>query len=383
MQTAGPLGALLAYALVGVIVCAVQFAIGEVSALFPITGSYVRHAELLVDPALGFAVGWNMIYGVFVGVPAEITAATVLIEFWTPKYQALWITLLILATFVVGIAFVGIYGEVEFFFSTLKVLLIIGIIIMGLVIDLGGVPGQDRIGFRYWKDPGPFVPFIVDGSLGKFLGFWAVLSRAVYSFSGVESISIPAAETINPRQNIPKAAKRIFVRITLFYLLAVLIVGMIVPSDDAKLSVSTGTATQSPFVIAATRAGISGVPHIINAVVLTSAWSASNQGMLVGTRIIYGLALKGQAPKIFLRTTKFGIPYVAVIVQTLTSTLAYMALSNKSYTVFIWFLQLTASASLITWITILLNHIRLHQALKKQGISRHELPWSNWWTRKF
>jgi yeast amino acid transporter len=324
-----------------------------------------------------------VVYGCYLSVPSEISAAVVLIQFWTDKYSALWITLLIIVTFLVGIVFVGVYGEVEFFFATLKILLVIGIVIMGLVIDLGGVPGQERIGFRYWNNPGPFVEYLATGSWGSFLGFWAVMNNAVYSYAGVESVSVAAAETKNPRQNIPKACKRVFARVSIFYILSVLIVGMLVPSNDPTLDDESGTASQSPFVTAATRAGISAVPSIINAVVLTSAWSASNQALLAGTRILYGLAIKNQAPKIFLKTTKYGIPYVCVILQTLVATLAYMSLSNGALTVFYWLLDLAACGTLISWSAILFNHIRLHQALKKQGISRQELPWNNWWTRKY
>lgn len=370
--------------LVGLVVCSVQFALGEVSALFPVTGSFVRHAEFLVDPALGFAVGWNVVYGSYLSVPSEISAAIVLIQYWTDKYAALWITLFILVTFGVGIVFIGVYGEVEFFFALLKILLVVGIVIMGLVIDLGGVPGQPRIGFAYWKNPGPFVEYVATGSWGRFLGFWAVMNNAVYSFSGVESVSVAAAETQNPRQNIPRACKRVFARITLFYILAVLIVGMLVRSDDDELGNPdvSGTAGQSPFVIAATRAGIPAIPSIVNAVVLTSAFSASNQAMLSGTRILYGLALKNQAPQIFLRTTRYGIPYVCVLLQTAVATLAYMSLSSGALTVFYWLLDLTAAGVLVTWGVIALNHIRLHKALAHQGIARQELPWHHWWTRK-
>ncbi|KAF2490290.1 putative amino acid permease [Lophium mytilinum] len=381
LQTGGPLGALLGYALIGAVVCSVQFALGETSALFPVTGSFVRHAEFLFDPALGFAVGWNVVYGAYLSVPAEISAALVLIQFWTEKYAALWITIFIVLTFLVGIIFIGVYGEIEFWLAILKIMLIVGIILMGLVIDLGGVPGQGRIGFRYWNHPGPFAQYLeIPGAWGRFLGFWAVMNNAVYSFSGIESLSVAAAETQNPRQNIPKACKRVFARVTIFYILAVLIVGMVVPSTDDDLNNYSGNASQSPFVLAATRAGIKAVPSIINAVVLTSAWSAGNQSMLAGTRILYGLALKNQAPRIFLLTTKWGIPWVAVIAQTLIACLAYMSLSNNALTVFYWFLDLTASAVLISWSVIAWNHIRLHQALKRQGIAREELPWHHWWT---
>lgn len=120
----------------------------------------------------------------------------------------------------------------------------------------------------------------------------------------------------------PLACKRVFARVALFYILAVLIVGMLVPSNDPNLNDTSGTASQSPFVIAATRAGIKVVPSIINAVVLTSAWSASNQALLAGTRILFGLAIKKQAPAIFLRTTRWGIPYMCVLLQTAVASLA-------------------------------------------------------------
>lgn len=170
IQNGGPLGALLGYATVGLLVCAVQFALGEVAALLPVTGSFVRHAEFLVDPAFGFAIGLNIVYGNLLSVPAEISAICVLFEFWTDINSSLFICIFIFITFVVGISFVGIYGEVEFFFACLKILLVIFLIIFGLVIDLGGIPGQERIGFRYWKNPGPFVESIATGSWGKFLG---------------------------------------------------------------------------------------------------------------------------------------------------------------------------------------------------------------------
>ncbi|KAE8551234.1 hypothetical protein EYB25_007470 [Talaromyces marneffei] len=381
ISTAGPLGALLGYMLVGAIVCAVQFALGEVTALFPVTGSFVRHSEILVDPALCFAIGWNVVYGNFLSVPSEISAAVVLIQYWNDNINpAVWVTIFIVLSTLVAVIFIGVYGEVEFFFAVLKILLVIGIVIMGLVIDLGGVPGKPRLGFQYWNAPGPFVEYIAEGSWGQFLGFWAVMSNAVYSFAGVESLAMAAAETKNPRHNIPKACKRVFARITIFYVLAILIVGMLVSSDDERLSNDSGTAAQSPFVIAASDAGIKAIPSIVNAVVLTSAWSSSNQAILAGTRTLYGLAVKGHAPKFFLWTTPYGIPYMCVAAQIAFSFLGYMCVSNDALNVFYWLLDLTAAGVLVCWITISLNHIRLIQALKIQGYPLHVLPWHNSWT---
>ncbi|KAI1339090.1 amino acid permease/ SLC12A domain-containing protein [Xylariaceae sp. FL0016] len=380
VQKGGPLGALLGYMTVGLLVCAVQFALGEVSALLPVTGSFVRHAELLVDPALGFAVGWNLVYGNLLSIPSELTAICVLFQFWTDLNPTVFILIFIALTVIVGIAFIRVFGEVEFVFALLKVALVLFLIVLGLVIDLGGIPGSPRLGFTYWRDPGPFVENITSGSLGRFLGYWSVMTSAVFSFAGVESLAMAAAETQNPRRAIPAACKRVFFRIVIFYMLAILVVGMLVASNDPRLNNSSGSAAQSPFVIAASAAGIPAIPSVVNAIVITSAWSASNQSLLAGTRVLYSLALKEQAPRVFLRTTSWGTPYACVSLFAVFMLLSFMSLSNGALTVFWWLVSLTAAGVLVSWSVILLNHIRLRLAMQKQGIPITHLPWYNWWT---
>ncbi|OQO00909.1 hypothetical protein B0A48_13598 [Cryoendolithus antarcticus] len=380
IATAGPLGSLLGYAVIGLIVCCVQFALGEVTALLPVTSSFVRHAEFLIDPAAGFAVGYNLVYGNFLSIPTEISAICVLFQYWTDLNSSVWIIAIIVLTFAVGMSSIRVYGEVEFGFALLKIVFIIFLILLGLVIDLGGVPGTPRIGFRYWKSPGPFVEYIAIGSWGRFLGFWSVMSSAVFSFAGVESIAMAAAETKNPRRAIPRACKRVFARVSIFYVLAVLVVGMLVSSDDERLNDESGTAAQSPFVIAASAAGLKGIPSLVNAIVITSAWSSANQALLSGTRVLYGLALKKQAPSIFLRTTSWGVPYVCVILQTAFMFLAFMTLSSSALTVFWWLVDLVACGVLISWITILTNHWRLLAAMRVQDVPVSLLPWHSKWT---
>ncbi|KAI0443517.1 amino acid permease/ SLC12A domain-containing protein [Xylaria telfairii] len=380
VQTAGPLGALLGYFTVGLVVCAVQFALGEVSALLPVTGSFVRHSEFLVDPALGFAIGWNLVYGNLLSIPSEITAICVLFQFWTDLNPAVFIVIFIVLTVAVGVTFIRIYGEVEFVFSILKILLVVFLIILGLVIDLGGIPGTPAIGGKFWRDPGPFVEHVASGHWGEFLGYWSVMTGAVFSFAGVESLAMAAAETRNPRRAIPAACKRVFIRIVIFYVLAIIVVGLLVASNDDRLNDSSGSAAQSPFVIAASAAGIPAIPSVVNAIVITSAWSSSNQSLLAGTRVLYGLALKKQAPRVFLRTTSWGVPYICVLFFTPFMFLSFLTLSNAALTVFWWLVDLTAAGVLVSWSAILLNHIRLKLAMKRQGIPNESLPWHNSWT---
>lgn len=305
-----------------------------------------------------------------------------LFSYWTNVNATAWIMTFIVLTAVVGYSKVRYFGEIEFVSALLKILLIVGIILFGLITALGGVPGVERVGFRYWRNPGPFVPYIAEGAWGRFLGFWSVLINAVFSFSGVESIAMAAAEVKNPRVVIPKACKRVFARVALFYVLAVLVVSMIVPSNDPRLSEDSGTAATSPFVLATAASGVAAIPHIVNAVVITSAWSSGNQALLAGTRVLYSLALKGQAPRFFLRTTRWGTPWACVTTYVIFSFLAFMGLSSGATTVFYWFVSLVGCGILISWSCICFNHLRLRMALRVQGIDPRRLPWYNSWTRE-
>ncbi|KAK5123928.1 hypothetical protein LTR85_002125 [Meristemomyces frigidus] len=371
----GPLGALLGYLFVGMLVTGPVLSIAEMSALVPLSGGIIRHAEYFFDPALSFADGWNSIYSSMVSLPAEIVAAAVLVDFWSNVNNAVWITIFGLLLVASNIFLVRIYGELEFSFAILKIMLVVGLNIMALVLVCGGGPNGVVYGFKYWHNPGPFVQYLgIKGSLGRFLGFWTTFGNAVYAYSGVENISIAAAETQAPRRNIPIAAKRIFWRVLIFYVLSIFFVGMLVPSNDPDLLSASGTAA-SPFVLAASSAGIKVVPSIINAVVLTSAWSAGNSGLLSGSRTLYGLAQEHKAPKFFGRVNRFGIPWISVVFLALWVCLGYMSLSNGAATVFSWLQDLVSVSALVNWTIICIVYLRFYYAMKKQGISRDRLPW--------
>ncbi|KAH8648688.1 amino acid permease [Xylariales sp. PMI_506] len=376
VANAGPLGALLGYSIVGALVCGIVFAIGEMGALVPLSGGIVRYCEVFVDPALAFANGWNAVYAGVLGIPAEIVAAATLIQFWVTVSNAIWITVFGLLMSASSLVFVRFYGELEFGFASLKILLIIIVDIMAIVIAAGGAPNHTATGFSYWRDPGPMVQYLgIPGPLGRFLGFWTTFSGAIYAYSGIEGITIAAAETRAPRTAIPRAAKRIFARVLLFYILSIFLIGLIVPSDNDRLLTASGTAA-SPFVIAATNAGIPGIASFINAIVITSAWSAGNSSMLGYSRILYGMAKNGHAPKIFTRLNRFSIPYVAVLLLTAFMALGYMTLQHTAATVFTWLQNLVSISSLVNWIVITITYLRFHYACKAQGIDRKELPWA-------
>jgi len=270
----------------------------------------------------------------------------------------------------------GAYGEAEFWFASIKVLTITGLIILGIILDLGGGPDHDRIGFRYWKNPGPFVQYKgISGAGGRFLGWWAVLDNAAFSFIGTEIVAIAAGETKNPRRNLPRAIRRVYIRILLFYILGTFVIGLLVPSNNEQLTLASGAA-ESPFVIAIQTAGIKSLPSIINACLLTSAWSAGSSDLYTSSRALYGLAVAGNAPKVFTRTSKSGLPYVSVIFCASFTLLAFMAISNGAGTVFTWFANMTSVAGLVTWFGISVTYIRFYKGMKAQGIDRTTLPFT-------
>ncbi|KAH0600972.1 hypothetical protein MHUMG1_01973 [Metarhizium humberi] len=376
LANGGPLGLLLSYGIVGALMCAVVVSIAELSALVPLSGGIVRHAEWFVDPALAFAQGWNSTYANAILLPAEMVACAVIIDYWTHVNHAVWITLLGGLLIASNLLLISVYGELEFVLAMLKIALIVGVNVMSICITAGAGPHGEPIGFRFWRSPGPFVQYAgIPGSWGRFVGFWRVLVSAAYAFSNVENISVAGAETQNPRRNIPRAAKRVFWRIMVFYMLTVFCIGLIVSSADPALTARSGDAGASPFAIAATNAGIKAVPSIINAVVVTSAWSAANSAMLVGTRTLYGLALEGHAPSFFKRTNRFGTPWLSVAAVGSLMVLGYLTLSSAASVVFGWMQALVSAASFVHWINIEIVYLRFYYGCKAQGISRDGLPW--------
>ncbi|KAF8313220.1 hypothetical protein DL93DRAFT_2059214 [Clavulina sp. PMI_390] len=380
LANGGPLGYVVFASRLASICYAMMVSLGEMVSYLPIPGGHIKLAERFVNPALSFAMGWNYWYNWVIALPAELSAAAVLINYWISTSRvnnAAWISICIVV--VIGINGMGAraYGEAEFWFASIKVITITGLIILGIVIDLGGGPSHDRIGFRYWKNPGPFVQYHkIPGVTGRFVGWWAVMTQAAYSFIGAEIVAIAAGEASNPRKSIPKAIKRVYVRILLFYVLGTFVIGLLVPSNNSDLGAQSN-AFSSPFVIAIRNAGITGLPSVINAALLTSAWSAASSDLYTASRAIYGLAISHNAPAIFARTNRSGLPYAAVAFCGAFAALAYMGTSSGSNKVFGWFSNMTSIAGLMTWCGIGITYVRFHAGLKAQGIDRNTLPFKS------
>ena len=221
---------------------------------------------------------------------------------------AAWISVIIVVVVILNIFSVSNYGEAEFIFASIKIVTIVGLIIFAFIIDLGGGPTHDRLGFRYWKNPGAMKPYLADSNTGRFLGLFSTLVNAAYSYGGVEVVAVASGESENPRRNIPKAVRRVFWRILLFYVLGSLAIGVLIPYNEPRLlnAIRTGSpgGAASPWVIAIYRASVPVLPSIVNAVILTSATSSANAFLYSGSRYLYALAQNGQAPRFLLTCSR-------------------------------------------------------------------------------
>jgi len=380
LSLAGPLSAFLAYAITGFNLFCIMQSLGEMSSYLPVSGAVPVYAARFVDDALGFVLGWNYWYQLAIGVPIECVVGAIVIKYWEGARgipDAVLVTILFIAMVLTNLFPVRWYGELEFVFGAIKLTTILGLIILMLVITLGGAPTGDRIGFRYWENPGAMLTYLLPGNLGRFLAFWKVFIQATFAYGGSEMVVIAAGEAENPRRNIPRAIRRVFWRILIFYVLAIFLVGMCVSATDPHLlnaiDKSAPGAAASPFVIAIQNGGIKVLPGIINAVILTSAWSAGNSFFYASTRVLYSAALDGKAFRI-LTWEKFGVPYACVVITTALGCLVYLNVSSDSSEVFFWISNLSAVSTLLVWGSISITYLRFYAGLKYNSIARSSLP---------
>ncbi|KAJ9144045.1 Amino acid transporter [Pleurostoma richardsiae] len=376
----GPLGLLMGFSLISSVVISVMVQVCELTTFLPVSGGHIRLAGRFVDPALSAVMGWNYIACWTLILAAELSASAVLVSYWLPADQvnpAAWIAVGTVIVLIFNVFGAGIYGEAEFWFASIKVITICGLIILSIIISAGGGPEGDAIGFRYWHHPGPLVQYDgIEGTTGRFLGFFAVLTQASFSMIGTEMLALAAAECRNPRKVLPQCLRTVWIRIIAFYILAVFVIGIIVSSDNDRLG-SSSTAAASPFVIAIENAGIRALPSVINAAILTSALSAGCSDLYTSSRSLYSLAQKGHAPAIFARTMLNGVPHYAVLACWLIGCLAYLASSSGSLVVFNFLVNLTALSGILTWVAISITYLRFRSGMAAQGIPRTSLPWTS------
>ncbi|KAK3901363.1 amino acid permease/ SLC12A domain-containing protein [Staphylotrichum tortipilum] len=373
----GPAGCLLAFALVGTALWAVMACLGELATFCPTAGAFSVYAGRFVDPGLGFAVGWLYWFSWAITYALSLVAAGLIIQYWNPDVNiGIIIAVFWIVFTLVNCLPVGIYGELEMWLSSLKVITIVGFIIFGICVA-AGVGQEGVLGFKYWRDPGSFKEYLVPGDAGRFVGFWAVLVQASVAFQGTELVAVGAGEASNPRKTVPQAIRFTYWGVITLFVTTVFVLTMTVPSDDPRLIGGSADASASPLVIAAHRAGVMVLPDVINAVLLTAMLSAASSNVYSGSRVLVALAEDGLAPQMFRKTDRRGIPVRAVMATAVLGLLGFLNLSAGGGKVFGWLLNVCAVAGLTTWASVCLSHLGFQRALDAQKVPRSELPYQS------
>lgn len=371
LEQGGPAAMLIGFILIGIMLFCTVHALGELAVIFPVSGAFCTYSTRFIDPAWGFAMGWN--YGIqwLIVFPLELVAASITIKYWNSDINnAAWVVIFYVVVMVINLFGVKGYGEAEFVFSIIKVIAVIGYIILGIVLNCGGGPQGGYIGGKYWHNPGAFAH--------GFKGVCACFVTAAFSFTGTELVGLAAAETDNPRKTLPSATKQVFWRICLFYIISLTLVGLLVPYNDPRLlGSSSADASASPFVISIKNAGIKGLPSVFNVVIMIAVLSVGNSAVYGCSRTIAALAAQGFAPKFFAYIDRKGRPLYAIGLSGVVGLICFVSASPKESEVFAWLMALSGLSSIFTWGSINLCHIRFRQAMKYHNRSLDEIPFKS------
>ncbi|CAH0027982.1 unnamed protein product [Clonostachys rhizophaga] len=377
----GPASLLIAFTVYCGILACVSNCAAEMTTYMPVEGGFITLAGHWFDDALGFMVGWNFFLYEAVMVPFEITAINLLLKFWSDNVPPVAICIVCIVLYAaINFMAVGVFGEAEFWLSLGKVILIFILMFFTFVTMVGGNPQGDAYGFRYWSTPGAFATYRSESNLGRFEGFLKAIWIAAFTIVGPEYISMAAAEAKSPRIIIKNAYKTIYWRFCLFFIMGAICVGIVVPWNDPTLqALLNGTseasgAAASPYVIAMTNMQIEGLPHLVNALLLTSIFSAGNTLFYCATRSLYGLAITGRAPSVLKRTMR-GVPVYCFVVTLCFSFLSFLQLSNNSSEVIGWLVSIVTAGGLINFIVICLTYLNWYRACNVQGFDRQLLPY--------
>ena len=374
ISQAGPGGALLAYMVVGLMVYFLMTSLGEMASHMPVSGSFATYGAKYVDEGFGFALGWNYWYNWAVTIAVDLVAAQLVMAYWFPDTNGvMWSALFLAIMFGLNALSARGFGESEFWFAAIKVVSVLIFIGVGLMMVVGILQGGSPEGI--WGNVANFsigdAPFA-----GGFAALIGVAMVVGFSFQGTELIGIAAGESEDPAKNVPRAIRKVFWRILLFYVFAILIIGLLIPYTDPKLLKNQlGDIAVSPFTLVFERAGLLSAAALMNAVVLTSVLSAGNSGMYASTRMLYALAKQNMAPKVFAKVDARGVPVMALLATTVIATLCFFTNVFSPKAVYIWLLNLSGMCGFVAWLGIAVSHYRFRKGCEVQNYDLNQLPY--------
>lgn len=360
IHAAGP-SIILSYLIVGIFIFFMMRALGELLLEDPSRHSFIDAIQYYLGDRMEFIAGW-MYWACWLTLAmADLTATGIYLRYWFPHLPQ-WVgpLVIVVALMLVNMINVGLFGELESWFSMIKVLAIVALILVGLVLIVmhGQVSGR-TVSLANLVNQGGFFP---TGPMGFLLSFQMV----VFAFVGIEMVGLTAGETRNPQKDIPKAINTLPVRIGLFYIGSMIALMSIYPWFNVKTS-------SSPFVQVFAAIGIPGAAGILNFVVLTAAMSATNSAIFSTSRSLYALAVSGNAPRRFKELSPQAVPNRALTFSTLVLFITVVLNYVMPAGIFEVIAGVSTITFIFTWLIIMFAHIKFRQA-HPEGIKQFKMP---------
>ena len=368
IRAAGP-AILIAYAIAGAIVIAVMRMLGEMAAAHPSSGSFATYGRMAFEHWAGFLLGWIYYFLLIMACGAELTGASAMMASWfdVPQWVPGLVAVAILTA--VNLAQVKGFGEFEYWFAMIKIAVIVGFLIIGVLLWLGVLPASDFIGFDNVRESG-FAP---NGVAGIAAGLLAV----AFAFGGIEVVTIAAAESENPADNVKRAVNSIIWRIAIFYIGSVAVITLLLPYASID---GADSAADSPFTAVLEMANIPGAAAFMEVVIVLALLSAFNAQLYGTSRLGYQQALEGDAPAWMAKTNANNVPMNSVLVSVLFAFLAVGLQWWNPPGMIDFIMSATGGCLIVTWIMITLSFIKLHPRIAASAVRVHGASWVPWVT---
>ncbi|PRY63498.1 S-methylmethionine:proton symporter (AAT family) [Vreelandella songnenensis] len=360
VQQAGPVGAVLAYLVGGIVAWLVMMCLGELAVHMPDSGAFSAHASRYIGPGTGYMVAWMYWLTWTVALGSEFTAAAVFMGRWFPDIPG-WYWSGLFAAVVFGVnAFTSrFFAESEFWLSLIKVIAVVVFVVVGAGAIIGWVPLQDASGASV-ASPG-LSAFWGEGAMSpSLLAIGTTLLAVMFAFSGTELIGIAAGETVDPARNVPKAIRATLWRLILFFVGTIIVIAALLPQSQAGLS-------QSPFVAVFQRLGVPGAADIMNFVIITALLSAANSGLYASSRMLWTLSDQGTLPKSLGRLNKRGIPMNALLLSMIGGFGALFSSIYAPETVYLVLVSISGLAVVVVWMAIALSQLNFRRQYLREG----------------
>lgn len=361
LELAGP-SMILGYGVVGIIMFLICRYLGEMLVETQAADSFSYFARNYWGEFAGFFAGWNcFLQYVFVGM-LELTAAGKFIQFWWPDIPT-WTTAMFFFVVINALNFVSvrIYGETEFWLAVVKVGAIVAMIATGGYLLVSGVAGPSANVSNLWKYGG----FMPNGWHGLVMS----VAFIAFSFGGLEMLGFTAAEAKDPKRSIPKAINQVLYRILIFYVGSMMILMALMPWTELLASIKAGgdTYSHSPFVMVFSALGSRFTADVLNFVVLTAALSVYNGMVYCNSRLLYGMAQQGQAPKILGRVSQRGVPYMGILYPATYTALCVVLNYVMPQGAIELLMSLVVAGLVLMWVIIVVTHMKFRATLEAKG----------------